>query len=84
MVMNSTSGASHAILRAADGKFAKNLQFVPTAAVELANPAMLAGVSGMMFQLALEQSLKEIADYLAAIDEKVEDVLRAPSTGCDL
>ena len=77
MVMNSTSGASHAILRAADGKFAKNLQFVPTAAVELANPAMLAGMSGMMFQLALEQSLKEIADYLAAIDEKVEDVLRA-------
>ena len=43
MARNSRSGASHAILRAADGKFAKNLQFVPTAAVELANPANAGG-----------------------------------------
>lgn len=45
--------------------------------MKLTNPAMLAGMSGIMFQLALEQSFKEITDYLAAIDEKVEDVLRA-------
>jgi hypothetical protein len=31
----------------------------------------------MMAQLALQQSMNEITGYLAAIDEKVDDVLRA-------
>jgi hypothetical protein len=43
----------------------------------LANPAMLSGAAGIMAQLALEQAMAEIADYLAVIDEKVDDVLRA-------
>nr|WP_210732353.1 hypothetical protein [Cellulomonas denverensis] len=42
-----------------------------------ANPAMLAGIGGVMAQLAMQQSMAEITDYLEAIDKKVDDVLRA-------
>lgn len=43
----------------------------------LTNPTVLAGAAGIMAQFAMQQSMDEITDYLAAIDEKVEDVLRA-------
>ena len=43
----------------------------------VANPAMLAGAAGIMAQLAMQQTMDEITDYLATIDEKVDDVLRA-------
>jgi hypothetical protein len=43
----------------------------------LTNPARLAGIAGLMAQLAMQQTMDEITDYLAAIDEKVDDVLRA-------
>lgn len=43
----------------------------------LANPAGIAAVGAMMQQAALQQSLDEIAEYLEAIDEKVDDILRA-------
>jgi len=41
-----------------------------------ANPAYLAGAAGIMAQVAMQQTMKEITDYLARIDEKVDDVLR--------
>jgi hypothetical protein len=43
----------------------------------LSNPAVLAGAAGIMAQLAMQQAMDEITDYLAVIDEKVDDVLRA-------
>lgn len=43
----------------------------------LGNPAALASLAGIMSQLALQQALNEILDYLAVIDAKVDDVLRA-------
>ena len=43
----------------------------------LTNPALLAGAAGIMAQLAMQQTMDEITDYLATIDEKVDDVLRA-------
>ena len=43
----------------------------------LTNPAILAGAAGIMAQLAMQQAMDEITDYLATIDEKVDDVLRA-------
>lgn len=43
----------------------------------LANPALLSGAAGLMAQLAMQQSMQQITDYLAAIDAKVDDVLRA-------
>ena len=43
----------------------------------LTNPALLAGAAGIMAQVALQQTMDDITDYLAAIDEKLDDVLRA-------
>ncbi|MFS4488180.1 hypothetical protein [Dietzia kunjamensis] len=43
----------------------------------LASPAMLAGAAGVMAQMAMQQTMDEITDYLAVIDAKVDDVLRA-------
>lgn len=77
MVKNSTSGNFHATLRSQNGQFAKNLQFVQGHSSLLTNPALLAGAAGLMAQLAMQQAMDEITDYLAAIDEKVDDVLRA-------
>lgn len=77
-VTNSVTGNMHAILRAPNGQFAKNLEFVKGGAATMAlNPATLIAASAMMQQMALQQSIDEIGDYLAVIDEKVDDVLRA-------
>ncbi|WP_150958160.1 hypothetical protein [Microbacterium testaceum] len=43
----------------------------------LTNPAMLAGAAGIMVQLAMQHTMQEITNYLAVIDERVDDVLRA-------
>ena len=43
----------------------------------LTNPAVLAGAAGIMAQIAMQQTMDEITDYLATIDEKLDDVLRA-------
>lgn len=76
-VTNSTTKDLHAILRAPNGQIAKNLQFLKSSpATLLSNPAMLAGVAGIMAQVAMQQTMDEITDYLAIIDEKVDDVLR--------
>jgi rRNA processing protein Krr1/Pno1 len=42
-----------------------------------AKPTMLAGAPALMAQLAMQQAMDEITDYLAAIDAKLDDVLRA-------
>lgn len=74
-VTNSSSGHVHATLRGQNGQFVKNLQFVKGS--PLTNPALLSGAAGLMAQLAMQQAMNEITDYLATIDEKVDDVLRA-------
>ncbi|NUU13128.1 hypothetical protein HP507_04665 [Curtobacterium pusillum] len=40
------------------------------------NPTTIASIGTMMNQMALQKSIDQLADYLADIDEKVEDVLR--------
>lgn len=42
----------------------------------LANPQMLTGVAGIMTQMALEQAITEITDYLEVIDGKIDDLLQ--------
>ncbi|GAA1830224.1 hypothetical protein [Agromyces salentinus] len=76
-VQNSASGNVHATLRSQNGQFAKNLQFVKGHSSLLTNPALLAGAAGLMAQIAMQQAMEEITEYLAIIDEKVDDVLRA-------
>lgn len=61
------------------GRTKSILEFSKTAKAGslLTSPAMLAGAAGIMAQLAMQQTMEEITDYLAVIDEKVDDVLRA-------
>lgn len=75
----SSDGVSRAIATASDGKITKILEFVKPGSIGsmLTSPAMLAGAAGIMAQLAMQQSMEEITQYLAVIEEKVDDVLRA-------
>lgn len=40
------------------------------------NPAMLSGAAGLMAQLAMQQTIDGIVEYLETIDQKVDDLLR--------
>lgn len=40
------------------------------------NPAVLSGPAGVMSQMAMQQAMAEILEYLKAIDRKLDDVLR--------
>jgi hypothetical protein len=71
-----TRGVSHAML-GQRGSIKKWLQIETGPGAMVSNPALLSGVAGIMAQQAMQQSMAEIADYLARIDEKLDDVLRA-------
>lgn len=64
-----------------NGKITHVLEFTKGPASVLANPAALAGAAGIMAQLAMQQTMDEITDYLATIDEKVDDILRGQKDG---
>ncbi|MDE0546349.1 hypothetical protein [Microbacterium sp. C7(2022)] len=74
-----SEGVVQATTRGANGQFTKNLQFIKPGKVgaTLTNPALLTGVGGLMAQYAMEQQMAEITEYLAKIDAKVDDILRA-------
>ena len=77
LMQGSGSGLSRAIVQGPGGKIQHIVEFAQGPGAFLANPAVLAGAAGIMAQLAMKQSMDEITDYLATIDEKVDDVLRA-------
>jgi len=79
LVQRSGGAFVQATKRGANGQFTKNLQFIKPGNVGsmLTNPAILAGVGGIMAQYAMQQTMEEITDYLAKIDAKVDDILRA-------
>ena len=70
-----TPGVSHAML-GQRGSIKKWLQ-IETHGAKLTSPAMLSGAAGIMAQMAMQQTMDEIIDYLATIDKKLDDVLRA-------
>lgn len=78
LMKGSSPEVSRAVLTQ-NGKITGLLEIVtPGGAVSmLTNPAMLAGAAGIMAQVAMQQTMDEITDYLAVIDAKVDDVLRA-------
>jgi hypothetical protein len=77
LMTGSRDGVSRAVLTD-HGKVTGLLEVVrQTPGSFLANPALLTGAAGLMAQLAMKQSMDEITDYLAAIDAKVDAVLRA-------
>jgi hypothetical protein len=71
-----TPGVSHAMV-GQPGEIKQWIQIVKTPGSIVTNPAMLAGAAGIMAQMAMQQQMDAIMDYLAAIDEKLDDVLRA-------
>ena len=76
LMMGASSGTSRGVLTE-NGQIKGLLELVTTPGSLLTNPALLAGVGGLMAQLAMQQTMDEITDYLATIDKKVDDVLRS-------
>ncbi|KAB8186392.1 hypothetical protein [Microbispora catharanthi] len=74
---SSKSGLSSGVLKGNKGHIKGFVEFAKGPGSLLTNPALLAGAAGIMAQLAMQQTMDEITDYLATIDEKVDDVLRA-------
>lgn len=76
LMKGSTEGVKRAVLTE-NGKTKGFLEIVQTPGSMMTNPALLTGAAGLMAQLAMQQAMDEITAYLATIDEKVDDVLRA-------
>lgn len=76
LMKGSSPGVSRAVLTEG-GKSMGFLQLVRTPGAALTNPALLSGAGGIMAQLAMQQAIEEITEYLAKIDEKLDDVIRA-------
>jgi len=76
LMRGKTPGVRHAMI-GEPGEVKSWLQIATKPGAMLTNPAMLAGVAGIMSQLAMQQQMAEITAYLATIDEKLDDVLRA-------
>jgi hypothetical protein len=76
LMKGSSSGVSRGVVQAKGGQIKGIVQFAKGPGKHLANPALLAGAAGIMAQLAMQQAMDEITDYLATIDEKVDDLLR--------
>ena len=74
---SSATGLSTGVVKGPKGQVRGFVEFVKAPRSLLANPAILAGAAGIMAQVAMQQTMEEITDYLATIDEKVDDVLRA-------
>lgn len=73
----SKSGLSTGVVKGNKGQIGGFVEFVRAPGTLVTNPALLAGAAGFMAQVAMQQTMDEITDYLATIDEKLDDVLRA-------
>lgn len=71
-----TPGVSH-VMVGVPGKVQNWLQTEQGLGSLAGNPAVLSGVAGVMAQAAAQQAMAEITDYLAKIDEKLDDVRRS-------
>ncbi|MFI1831126.1 hypothetical protein ACH41E_32500 [Streptomyces sp. NPDC020412] len=71
------TGLSMGVLKGDRGQIKSFVEFAKGAGPFRGTPAVLANVAAMMAQLAMQQAMDEITDYLATIDEKVDDVRRA-------
>lgn len=67
-------GIQPGVVQDASGKIVKWLKFETPD--KLFSPAMATGIAGMMTQMALEQAIQEITDYLVRIDGKINDLLQ--------
>ena len=70
-----TPGVSHAML-GNPGKIKKWIRVDTSATAALTNPALLANAAAVMSQVAMQQQIDAIVDYLETIDKKIDSVLR--------
>jgi hypothetical protein len=75
LMKTKTPGVSH-IMVGKPGRVGNWLQTEQHAGSLLTNPAALSGIAGVMAQVAVQQTMAEITDYLVKIDEKLDDVRR--------
>ena len=75
LMTTGTKGVRHAMI-GKPGKIESWIQIDKSAAANLTNPARLANASAIMTQMAMQQQLDAIADYLEVIDQKIDSVLR--------
>ncbi|MEU8692393.1 hypothetical protein [Streptomyces sp. NPDC048665] len=73
---NAKSGFCTGVLKGKKGRIKGFVEFSKSPRTFVTNPAILANAAAVMAQLAMQQTMDEITDYLAKIDEKVDDVLR--------
>lgn len=71
-----TKGISHAMLGEPGKKSLKWLQVEDGPASLLTNPAVLAGVGGLMCQFAQQAEAQELKALLVRMDEKLDDIRR--------
>ncbi|MHC6176403.1 hypothetical protein [Glutamicibacter sp. X7] len=76
LMTGSSVGVSRAVTMK-DGKISGILEIASGSGSALLGPAGLPIIAGIMAQQAMQQSFDEILDYLAVIDEKVDDIIRA-------
>jgi hypothetical protein len=74
---SSKTGLSTGVVKGQKGQIRGFVEFAKGPRSLLKNPAALANAGRIMAQVAMQQTMDEITDYLATIDEKVDDVLRA-------
>ncbi|GGP15622.1 hypothetical protein LDL08_37080 [Nonomuraea glycinis] len=76
LMESKTPGVSHAMV-GRPGSITSWLQIAKGPGFVVPNPALLATAAAVMAQLAMQQTMNEITDYLVTIEEKIDNVLRA-------
>ncbi|MHC5705290.1 hypothetical protein OTC26_028135 [Streptomyces tirandamycinicus] len=74
---SSKTGLSTGVVKGQKGQIRGFVEFAKGPRALVNNPATLAHAATIMAQVAMQQTMDEITDYLATIDAKVDDVLRA-------
>lgn len=74
---SSKTGLSTGVVKGNKGQIRGFVEIVKAPRSLLTNPVALANAGRILAQVAMQQTMDEITDYLAVIDEKVDDVLRA-------
>ncbi|MDK8243475.1 hypothetical protein [Corynebacterium sp. UMB10321] len=72
-----TKGISHAMLGKTGDRSMKWLQVDTKASSLISNPRMLAGVAGLMSQVAHQTEAQEFREFLVRIEGKLDDVRRS-------
>jgi hypothetical protein len=72
---NAKSGLYTGVVKGSKGQVRTFVEFARPSSL-LTNPAVLSGAAGIMAQVAMQQAMDEITDYLATIDKKLDQVLR--------